>query len=114
MKKRRDLHLLKLVFKASYSDAWPSYLKINEVVHTRLLRSKCCEKISYRIYSANRPERLLNFWTLRVGAYSRWVLTRGWAFIKFSPFSTSGVCLFCNKTINGSNKTRRCNKTRFL
>ena len=25
----------------------------------------------YRIYSINRPERLLNFWTLRVGAYSR-------------------------------------------
>ena len=26
---------------------------------------------SYRIYSINRPGRLLNFWTLRVGAYSR-------------------------------------------
>ena len=25
----------------------------------------------YRIYSINRPGRLLNFWTLRVGAYSR-------------------------------------------
>ena len=28
-----------------YSDAWPSYLKINEVAHTGLLRSKCREKI---------------------------------------------------------------------
>ena len=25
----------------------------------------------YRIYSINRPGRLLNFWTLRVGAYLR-------------------------------------------
>ena len=24
---------------------------------------------NYRIYSINRPGRLLNFWTLRVGAY---------------------------------------------
>ena len=68
----------------------------------------------YRIYSINRPGRLLNFWTLRVGAYSRWALIRGWALIKFSPFSASVVCLFCNKTINGNNKTRRCNKASFL
>ena len=26
---------------------------------------------SYRIYSINRPGRLSNFWTFRVGAYSR-------------------------------------------
>ena len=45
MKKRRDFHLFKLVFKALCSDACLSYLKINEVV--RLLRSKCCKKISY-------------------------------------------------------------------
>ena len=66
----------------------------------------------YRIYSINRPGRLLNFW--RVGAYSRWALIRGWALIKFSPFSASEVCLFCNKTINANNKTRRSNKARFL
>ena len=53
----------------------------------------------YRIYSINRPKRLLNFWTLRVGAYSRWALIRGWALIKFSPFLASEVCLFWNKTI---------------
>ena len=27
--------------------------------------------LEYRIYSINRPGRLLNFWTLRVGAYLR-------------------------------------------
>ena len=48
------------------------------------------------------------FWTLRVGAYSRWAL------IKFSPFSASVVCLFCNKTKNANNKTRRSDKARFL
>ena len=29
---------------------------------------------NYRIYSINHPGRLLNVWTLRVGAYSRWAL----------------------------------------
>ena len=33
-------------------------------------RKKQCI-IEYRIYSINRPGRLLDFWTLRVGAYSR-------------------------------------------
>ena len=42
--------------------------------------------MKYRIYSINRPGRLLNFWTLRVGAYSRWALTRDLALIKFTPF----------------------------
>jgi len=68
----------------------------------------------YSIYLINFPGRLLNFWTLRVGAYLRWVLTLGWALIKFSPFSASDVCLFSNKTINANNKTRRSNKARFL
>ena len=34
--------------------------------------------------------------------------------IKFSPFSASVVCLFCNKTRNANNKTRRSSKARFL
>ena len=38
-----------------------------------------------------------------MGAYSRWAL------IKFSPFSASEVCLFCNKTINVKNKMQRYN-----
>ena len=38
-----------------------------------------------------------------MGAYSRWALIRGLALIKFSPFSASEVCLFCNKTINANN-----------
>ena len=42
--------------------------------------------VGYRIYSINRPGRLLNFWTLRVGTYSRWVLFLGWALIKFHTF----------------------------
>ena len=79
-----------------------------------MLRLISLSKLNYRIYSLNRPGRLLNFWTLRVGAYSRWALIRGWALIKFSPFSASEVCLFCNKTINANNKTRRSNKARFL
>ena len=62
-------------------------------------------KVSYRIYSINRPGRLLNFWTLRVGAYSRWALIRGWALVEFSTFSASLVCVFSNKTINGNNRT---------
>ena len=49
---------------------------------------------------------LKNFWTLRVDAYSRWVFIEGWAL--------SAVCLFCNKTINSNNKTRRGNNARFL
>jgi len=68
----------------------------------------------YRIYSINRPGRLLNFWTLRVGAYSRWAIIQGWALIKFRPFSASEVCLFCNKTINANNQKRGSNKARFL
>ena len=68
----------------------------------------------YCIYSINRPRRLLNFWSLRVGAYSRWALIRGWALIKFSSFWASVVCLFYNKTIDGNNETRRCNKAKFL
>ena len=46
-------------------------------------------KCNYRIYSIKRPGRLLNFWTFRVGAYSRWALIRGWALIKVSQFSAS-------------------------
>ena len=42
-----------------------------------------------------------------MGACSRWALIRGWALIKFSTFSVSVVCLFCNKTINGNNKTSK-------
>ena len=54
-------------------------------------------KQSYRIYSINRPGRLLNFWTLRVGAYSRWALIRDLALIKFSPFSAVKYVYFATK-----------------
>ena len=32
-----------------------------------------------------------------MGAYSRWVLIRAWALIKFSPFSVSVVVNFATK-----------------
>ena len=43
-----------------------------------------------------------------------WALIWGWALIKFSPFSTSVVCIFCKKTVSGNNKTWRRNKARLL
>ena len=36
-------HLLNLVFKALYSDAWLSCIKISEVVHTCLLHSNAAK-----------------------------------------------------------------------
>ena len=44
---------------------------------------------TYRIYLINHPGRLFNFGPIRVGAYSRWVLIRGWALIIFPTFSAS-------------------------
>ena len=44
-------------------------LKLTVLIHTLLLLSS--HYTGYRIYSINRPGRLLNFWTLIVGAYSR-------------------------------------------
>ena len=64
--------------------------------------------IRYRIYSINRPGRILNFWTLRVGAHSR--LGAYQIFTIFSKCSS----IFFNKTVNANNKKRRCNKARFL
>ena len=40
--------------------------------------------VEYRIYSINRPGRLLNFWILRMGAYSRWALIRGWSLTRIN------------------------------
>ena len=48
-------------------------------------------------FAAKAKGNLLNFWTLRGGAYSRWALIRGWALIKFSPFSASVVVYFATK-----------------
>ena len=57
----------------------------------------CFTDIEHHIYSIKHPGRLLNFWTLRVGAYSRWAFIRGWALIKFSPFSASSKFIFATK-----------------
>ena len=48
----------------------------NYVLFTTQNVFSCVKKsiFTYRIYSINRPGRLLNFWTLRVGAYSRWAV----------------------------------------
>ena len=43
----------------------------------------------YRIYSINRPGRLLNFWTFRMGAYSTWVLIRGCVLIRINTVTCS-------------------------
>ena len=32
----------------------------------------------------------------------------------FNKCRLTVVCIFCKKTVNGNNKTRRCNKARFL
>ena len=57
---------------------------------------KQTKKTKYRIYSINRPGRLLNFWTVRVGAYSRWALIRGWALIRINTVTVivAGVIIF--------------------
>ena len=40
-------------------------------------------RIPYLFDYINRPGRLLNIWTLRVGAYSRWAFIRGGDLIYF-------------------------------
>ena len=51
----------------------------------------------YRIYSINRPGRLLNFWTLRVGAYLRWALIRGGRLLNFHHFQQVKYVYFATK-----------------
>ena len=65
-------------------DLTPLHVKIKRSTN---LWSVCRRKLklsTYRIYLINRPGCLLNFWTLRVGAYSRWALIRGWALIQIN------------------------------
>ena len=35
-------------------------------------------------FEKRAPGRLLNFWTLRVGTYSRWAQIRGWTLIRIN------------------------------
>ena len=55
------------------------------LLQTNILISFVDDKIIVCLpyYSINCHEPLLNFWTLRVGAYLRWALIRGWALITF-------------------------------
>ena len=62
----------------------------HQTLHPNLDRSS--------IYSINRSGRLLNFWTLRVGPYSRWALIRGWArLLNFHYFQQVKYVYFVTK-----------------
>ena len=54
-------------------------------------------KVSNCIYSINRPGRLLNFWTLRVGAYSRWALFEAGCLLNFHHFQQVKYVYFATK-----------------
>ena len=47
----------------------------------------------YRIYSINRPRRLLTFSAFRMGAYSRWALIQDWALIRINTVPARRRCL---------------------
>ena len=89
-------------------DDW-MLLRITEKIIRRNVFEERKTIPGYRIYSINRPGRLLIFWTLRVGAYS----TRGGRLfeagrlLNFLHFQQVNYVSFCNKT-------RRSNKARFL
>ena len=70
--------LLLLTDHSVFLSSFICFVKINASKWVYLLRFR-----RYSIYSISRPGRLLTLWTLRVGAYSRWALIRGWALIKF-------------------------------
>ena len=52
---------------------------------------------SYRIYLINRPGRLLNFWTLRVGTYSRWALFEAGCLLNFHHIQQVKYVYFATK-----------------
>ena len=57
--------------KRSHKSLHRKLVPILLVVYGAANRDILTLKCEYRIYSINRPGRLLNFWTVRVGAYSR-------------------------------------------
>ena len=66
----KDLRLGQIVQKLVFYNISFSWLLPPESFQLKfLLRDR--ENDLYFIYSINRPGRLLNFWTLTVGAYSR-------------------------------------------
>ena len=67
---QKDLRLGQIVQKLVFYNISFSWLLQPESFQLKfLLRDR--ENDLYCIYSINRPGRLLNFWTLTVGAYSR-------------------------------------------
>ena len=71
-----------------YAPNYTRFLKVCVLKKNTHTQNK--SKIIYRIYAIKRPGRLLKFWPMRVGAYSRLAVIQGWALIKFSPFSARG------------------------
>ena len=59
-----------------------SDIAISSSFHGKIFRKKSMVE-KFRANVLKRPGRLFNFWTFRVGAYSRWAL------IKVSPFSVT-------------------------
>ena len=41
IRQRRDWHFLKAVHKALYQTTWPTYLRLERVINTRITRSSC-------------------------------------------------------------------------
>ena len=86
------------VFQLSYFYGKSHCLNLNEFafVNFGTYQSRR-QNITYRIYSIKRPGRLLNFWTLKVGAYSRWALIRGWALNRINT-----VYIYCRVILKNS------------
>ena len=100
------------------NESWP-WCEVYEIIHIwTAVVDESEEWSSQWIFQFKQLERRslkkirtsCTFWTavfIRLPALSAFGPWK-WALIKFSTFSASMVCLFCNKTINGNNKTRRC------
>ena len=68
--KTRCLQAFKFrAYKYDDKKNWPKIALLR--IPPNFTHRKLIDLPNYRIYSINRPGCLLNFWTLRVGAYSR-------------------------------------------
>ena len=81
-------------------------------IYSHLLLSVSCFFLYYRIYSINSSGSLINFWTLRVGAYStcsRWALIRINTVVSLKK---SQYLKFCDATAGFPAKLRQRNDCR--
>ena len=76
--------------------------------------SQKCAKVYYRIFSINRPGRLLHFWTLRVALIRGGRLFEAGRLLNFLHFQQVKYVYFATEQQKANNKTRRSNKARFL